>query len=99
MSTASTITTTDTVRELHKNSVNNLFEAYKSVAVQHATLVDGIEYNFDPRLEQILSLVFLKKNPTLLSREQYKMYTRYVNQAANLIDADLKQLDIFLGSL
>ena len=98
MSTASTITTTDTARELHKNSVNNLFEAYKSVAVQHDT-VDGIEYNFDPRLEQILSLVFLKKNPTLLSREQYKMYTRYVNQAANLIDADLKQLDIFLGSL
>lgn len=88
-----------TTRLLHRNSVNNLFEAYKSVAVQHDTLVDGIEYNFDPRLEQILSLVFLKKNPTLLSREQYKMYTRYVNQADNLLDADLKQLDIFLGSL
>ena len=88
-----------TTRLFHRNSVNNLFEAYKSVAVQHDTLVDGIEYNFDPRLEQILSLVFLKKNPTLLSREQYKMYTRYVNQADNLLDADLKQLDIFLGSL
>lgn len=94
------ITSTENLnRMFHRDSVNNLFEAYKSVAVQHNTLVDGIEYNFDPRLEQILSLVFLKKNPTLLSREQYKMYTRYVNQAANLIDADLKQLDIFLGSL
>lgn len=94
------ITSTENLnRMFHRDSVNNLFEAYKSVAVQHNMLVDGIEYNFDPRLEQILSLVFLKKNPTLLSREQYKMYTRYVNQAANLIDADLKQLDIFLGSL
>ncbi len=94
------ITSTENLnRMFHRDSVNNLFEAYKSVAVQHNTLVNGIEYNFDPRLEQILSLVFLKKNPTLLSREQYKMYTRYVNQAANLIDADLKQLDIFLGSL
>lgn len=94
------ITSTENLnRMFHRDSVNNLFEVYKSVAVQHNTLVDGIEYNFDPRLEQILSLVFLKKNPTLLSREQYKMYTRYINQAANLIDADLKQLDIFLGSL
>lgn len=97
--TTTTNTATVVDRTLHKDSVNNLFEAYKSVAVQHATLVDGIEYNFDPRLEHILSLVFLKKNPTLLSREQYKMYTRYVNQSANLVDADLKQLDIFLGSL
>lgn len=94
------ITSTENLnRMFHRDSVNNLFEAYKSAAIQHNTLVDGIEYTFDPRLEHVLSLVFLKKNPTLLSREQYKMYTRYVNQAANLIDADLKQLDIFLGSL
>lgn len=86
-------------RQSYKPSVFNVFDAYKGVAIQHPALVGEDKHTFNERLEEVLSLVFVNRNPNILSKDQYKLYSRYVNQSSNLVDADLKQLDIYLGSL
>jgi hypothetical protein len=54
---------------------------------------------FYPEFHIMLSTALLKNNLYLLSKEQQALFERYCIQAAALTDADLIELDNYLGSM
>ena len=67
---------------------------------QNKTLNSPI-YNFHEILEEAYSIAFVNFDLNILTKQQKSLLTRYINNAENIgnADAELQQLDTFLGDL
>ena len=94
------VSTSNSVRDSRRTSVNNLFETYKSFAINKENLNGDIELVFIERMARLLDDVILNNNLDVLSKEQLLMFKRYLTEAdTGLVSKDLIQLDEFLGGL
>lgn len=94
------VSTSNSVRDSRRTSVNSLFETYKSFAINKENLNGDIELVFIERMARLLDDVILNNNLDVLSKEQLLMFKRYLTEAdTGLVSKDLIQLDEFLGGL
>lgn len=92
--------TSTSVRDSRKPSINNLFESYKSFARDKENLDGSVQLVFGEKLARLLDDAMLHNNLDILSKEQLKMFKRYLTEAdTGLVSKDLIQLDTFLGEL
>ncbi len=87
-------------RRLNTDTSFNLFDSYKVIAIDTEKMDKGSSIEFSDTLVVILSESMLKNNMNLLSKEQYKTISRFYAQAdTGLVDDDLIQLNVYLGSV
>ena len=79
--------------------VNKIHNANTYVRKSESVLGDTV-YTFLPNLHEIVSAAWIYKEQAYLSKKQFELINRYLDQAGTgLEDIDLIQLDIYFGSL
>ena len=88
-------------RECNLSSNFNMFDAYKGVTTVSNTIFNGSTHSFNELFPAVFVTALIHKNMHVLSKEQYKLVRRYLDQSGNIntMDFDLKDLDTYLGSL